>query len=201
MSRISPGALTGRASALRGLLQARGQGQVGVARRAVEASCRGEAAATLELLRRSTARAGAMDPEKPRVLAGANDGHGNARPDERGHQDEVRHGDEQADQGQARAQADAGGGSAEALRGALILHRRGRVRRRRTEGAECSGNIDGVHDWTPDLNLHPPRILPAPRSRKRKRATQGTLAAVTRAAKKTGATGPPERSRAAPARS
>ena len=44
-----------------------------MARRAVEASRRGEPASTLELLRRCTARADTLHPEKPRVLAGAND--------------------------------------------------------------------------------------------------------------------------------
>src|SRR6185369_17576696 len=102
---------------------------------------------------------------------------------------------------QTRAQANAGDGSPEAFRRALILHRGGRERGRRAEGAEGSGDVHDLHDWSLDPNLHPPRTLAALRSRKRKSATQGTLAAVTRAAKKTGATGPPARSRASPARS
>src|SRR5262245_20952968 len=183
---------------------ARRQDEMVVALGAIEAPGGCEASAHLEILLGSAAGTGAPNLQEPSVLAGPHDGDPNTCQDKRGNEDEVRHRDEHADQRHAPAEPEPGGRPRKPPARILVQHCRDRRGWRRAKSAERRWNVDGVHGCRArSLSIYTcGAAAPAPRrSSDRNRPRQIRLAAVTTAAKKTGATGLPDRSRTRPARS
>ena len=102
-------------------------------RRGSRGSAVREAAARLERLLRAAAGAGTGHLREPPVFLRALDRHDDPGRQEGGHQDEVRHRDEEPAQGQRPEHAEPGEGAAHPLAAGLLDHHRGRRARREAE--------------------------------------------------------------------
>ncbi len=119
-----------------------GQRERAVAGGAVEAPTRLEAAARLERLLGAAARAGAAHLGEPPVFLRALHGHDDAGGEEGGHQDEVRHRDEEAAQRQRPEHAEPHEGAAHPLAGGLLDHHGGGRARREAERGERDRHLE-----------------------------------------------------------